>query len=128
MDRENFFRYLECENLPINRYNTLHSESKITVMVSLEEDNNITLRIKDNIHEKIVCIENMSIVDFQYLYFCFKLLTTERHANEYVESRNKLSVKILAFLIIWSICGFMRASSPKMLTFDVFTSPESEPK
>ncbi len=67
----------------------MHSESKITVMVSLEEDNNITLRIKDNIHEKIVCFENMSIIDFQYLYFCFKLLTTERHANEYVESRNK---------------------------------------
>lgn len=89
MNRKRFFRYLEYENIPINQYNTLHSESKITVMVSLFDNDSIALYVKDNSYKEIVCIENMSITDFRYLYFCFKLLTTERHANEYVESQNR---------------------------------------
>lgn len=58
-------------------------------MVSLFDNDSIALYVKDNSYKEIVCIENMSITDFRYLYFCFKLLTTERRANEYVESQNR---------------------------------------
>ena len=88
MDTNKMIFLADFQETPINCYNKFCSDSKISIMFSIEDNNTITLNVKDDINNGIIQIKDICLSDVKYLYNCFKRLLTERREDTYIDDRN----------------------------------------
>ena len=88
MDTNRMIFLADFQEAPINCYNKFCSDSKISIMFSIEDNNTITLNVKDDINNGIIQIKDICLSDVKYLYNCFKRLLTERREDTYIDDRN----------------------------------------
>ena len=88
MDTNRMIFLADFQEAPINCYNKFCSDSKISIMFSIEDSNTITLNVKDDINNEIIQIKDICLSDVKYLYNCFKRLLTERREDTYIDDRN----------------------------------------
>ncbi len=88
MDTNRLIFLADFQQAPINCYNKFCSDSKISIMFSIEDDNTITLNAKDDTKNEIIQIKGISLSDVRYLYNCFKRLLTERREDTYIDNQN----------------------------------------